>query len=66
MTDTELIIAQAKQLAEQNVLIDYYRKRSDELEAALRIRENITESGDDLPLGAVGTANKIRMEESHI
>jgi hypothetical protein len=61
MTDTELIVAQAKQLAEQNALIDYYRKRSDELEAALRVRDNITESDDPLPLNAVGTANKMKV-----
>ena len=62
MTDTELIVFQAKQLAEQNTLIDYYRKRCDSLETHIRVRENITESGDPLPLDAVGTANKIRME----
>lgn len=61
MTDTELIVAQAKQLAEQNALIDYYRKRSDELEAVLRVRDNITESDDPLPLNAVGTANKMKV-----
>lgn len=61
MTDTELIVAQAKQLAEQDALIDYYRKRSDELEAALRVRDNITESNDPLPLDAVGTANKMKV-----
>jgi hypothetical protein len=64
MTDTELIVAQAKQLAEQNALIGYYRKHSDELEAALRIRENVTESGDDLPLDVVGAANKVRMQHA--
>ena len=62
MTDIELIVAQAKQLAEQSALIDYYRKRCDALEARMRVRDNTLESGDDLPLDAVGTANKARME----
>lgn len=62
MTDKELIVIQAKQLAEDAAIQDYYRKRCDSLEAALRVRDNTTESGDDLPLTELGTSNKIKME----
>ena len=62
MTNEELIIIQAKQLAEDAAIQDYYRKRCDSLEAALRVKNNITESGDEIPFTEVGTANKLNME----
>lgn len=62
MTNDELIIIQAKRLAEDAAIQDFYRKRCDSLEAELRVKNNITESNDDLPLTPVGAANKQNME----
>lgn len=61
MTDTELIVAQAKMIAEQKSTIEYYRNRCDSLETELRIQNNTAESNDPLPLDAIGTANKAKM-----
>ena len=61
MTDIELIVSQAKMLAEQKSIADYYRNRCESLEAELRVQNNTAESNDPLPLDAVGTANKVKI-----
>ena len=61
MSDKELIVSLAKMLAEQKSIADYYRNRCDSLEAESHVRDNTTESGDTLPLDAVGTANKVKI-----
>jgi hypothetical protein len=58
MSNEELIIGLSKKLIEQDSLIEYYRNRCDALEAQLRLKENITESNDDLPLDGHVEAEK--------
>lgn len=64
MTDNELIIAQAKKLAQQDGTIEYYRAHCKSLENQIRVQNNITESGDDLPLSLEGLKNKCKVSES--
>ena len=61
MSDIELIVVQAKKIAEQDGIIDYYQKRCGTLEAQLRVRDNVTESGDEIPLSPEGMSAKCRM-----
>ena len=61
MTDTELIVAQAKKIAELELISSYQRDQISELENTLRARENITESKDDIPLTMEGLKNKCDM-----
>jgi hypothetical protein len=59
MSNEELIISLAKKLIQQDGLIEYYRNHCDALESQLRLKENITESNDDLPLsGPITEATK--------
>lgn len=58
MSNEELIIGLSKKLIEQDSLIEYYRNRCDTLETQLRLKENITESNDDLPLDGHAEATK--------
>jgi hypothetical protein len=59
MSNEELIIGLSKKLIQQDNLIEYYRSRCDTLEAQLRLKENITESNDDIPLtGPIAEAAK--------
>lgn len=61
MTDTELIVAQAKKIAELELISSYQRDQISELENTLRSHENITESNDDVPLSMGGLKNKCDM-----
>lgn len=56
MSNEELIVGLSKKLIQQDNLIEYYRSRCDTLEAQLRMKENITESNDGLPLGTAEAA----------
>lgn len=64
MTNEELIISQAKRIATLESVTEYQNGRITELESQLRVRDNITESGDPLPLDALGIANKVRMNSN--
>lgn len=65
MNDEKTIALLAKMLTEKEDTIEYYRERCDKLETELRLRDNTTETNDDIDLQLTpeGAAAKARMQE---